>query len=299
MTPVAATAHQPEIEVACSGSEPEGPLTLPVKAHTDNCSVLFADVDTFEFTPTLDGRVARFMVASTSSDIDPRLVVKDPLDQVIFDASCDGGSLGAPLPRCGVAAEFDPLLAGIYTAEISEVGDDEAGFYTAQFEMLPGTDDDLTTIFPWVEFESLQWRTDMDHYDFLLVDGDTMTVELESCDDYLDPWAQIFGPDDSLVGEAFCTTPTGLPPPGGGPTDCSNEVPGSTTLCTAYTEIDITTTGVYSLAIGDYGSNEAGRYQYTVPEPGLVGLASGLVGLSLLARRRASKRSAGRARGRD
>jgi hypothetical protein len=58
------------------------------------------------------------------------------------------------------------------------------------------------------------------------------------------------------------------------------------TLCTAYVEVDITAPGIYSFTISDEGSDEAGRYLYTLPEPGSIGLAAGLALLGVLARRR-------------
>ena len=270
------------------GVEPEAPIPIGAGAHTESCSVIFDDVDTFEFVPANDGRLARVMVSSLGAHIDPHLVIRDPLDQVIFDDWCDGGSAATPLPRCAVAWEAVPTIAGTYTAEVSDFGEEEADFYVLQFEMLPGDADDLITLDSWVEFETLGERTDMDHYEVLLVPDDFLTIELESCDDFLDPHIQIWGPDDSLIAEDWCTTPTGIPPPTGGPTDCSNEVPGSTTLCTAKAEVEITELGIYSFTISDYGSDESGRYQYTLPEPGGLGLAAGMALLSVLSRRRLS-----------
>jgi hypothetical protein len=51
--PQVGEAHQAEITVFC-GAEPAPPLFVPIKAHTESCSIITTDVDDFEFAPTID-----------------------------------------------------------------------------------------------------------------------------------------------------------------------------------------------------------------------------------------------------
>jgi hypothetical protein len=289
-----AAAHQVEPQFSCPVPDNPASVLIFITGHTGSCAIdTIDDSDLFHFAADA-GTNLRVMLASTADHLDARLTVSDGVGE-LFDGACDGGTNLAPLPRCAVTYEFVAPATGLYFVEVRENGEDELGSYVLQIEEVPGDVDDIIDVDSFIDFDILNFPTDIDHLRVNAMVGQRVEIELESCDDYLDPRVEIWGPNEVMLEDATCMTPPGPHPPLVGPTDCSNEVPGSQTLCTIIASADVEITGLQRISISDTGSDNPGRYQYTarrLPEPGPALLAaSALATLAACGRRRRARAS--------
>ena len=274
-------AHQVEFEAVCPAPDPVTPVFLDYGGGSVGCTIQTNDdVDDFFFA-VFAGMHVRVLLRGES--LDPRLVVRDDGDLVVFDDSCEG-SAGA----CTVSAELVAPSDGVYDIVVSEADGDETGDFRVQLEEIPGDVDEVTNQDEFTELEVLGVATDMDHFKVNAVVGQAIEIELESCDPHLDPRLEAWGPNGASLADVSCTTPEGPPPDLGSPAICSNTLPASPDLCTVVAEFDVEVTGIQNFSVSDAAASHAGRFRYTLrrmPEPaGATGVA--LWVLAALAQRR-------------
>ena len=290
-----AAAHQVESAISCPIPENE-PVFVPASAYTQPPSCTLSsqsDTDSFSIF-VFAGTRFRIALASASDHLDPRLVVRDAPGLIIHDQSCDGGSVAAPSPRCGVSYELVAPETAEYFATVSDEGEDEAGDYHLQVEELPGAVDDLIDRDSFNDFNTLDVPTDLDHHRVIAEAGQWIEVEMISCGAHMDPRIEAWSPSGAKPLDVHCATPDGpFAPTSGLPVECADELPEREDLCTALGVFEVTESGEQRISLSDAGSNGPGRYDVTirrVPEPTAKGLSGvALVAVALARQRRARR----------
>lgn len=232
-----------------------GPALLYVPTTPDVIEPL-ADSDLRTFNATA-GTSLRLRLNTQTTNLDPRIEVRDPTGVTVINGFADGaGCNAASNTFCWVSVDFDPLMSGTYSVMVF----DNDGFDTGAYEMalwcVLGQCDGDGDLFVDGDREVLAYDTnvadnlidtvgDADYYEFMGTDGDEIRITVVGQTLNLDPRIEVRDPLGALVTD------------GVGTTGCNSA--SNTTCSLAYT-IMPSLTGTYSLMIYDNDSFDTGDY---------------------------------------
>jgi hypothetical protein len=225
---------QPEYSVPCSEGGAE-PIALDFGVHTfftTGCEISPAggDTDTFRFDGSA-GQSVRLTV-TTSTSMEPRIVLSDSSSTVIADEACAVGP-------CSVQVDATLPATGGYTVAVSDGGDNDSGTYTLQLERIeplyvaPGLADGAG----WSD--RLDPSTDVDVYRLEARAGETIGVDVSTAG-ALDPRVELLDPSGSVLGSDDCAGP-----------------------CTATARATAAADGTYLALVSELGADETGDYVAT------------------------------------
>lgn len=236
-----AAAASPEREVDTSAFV--GPVPLQYGDHTVSAALANPlEVDSFSFAGVAGDSVL-LQLRGLSGGIDPSVTLRDPGGSVLGTATCTGFAGTGP---CSLTLLRTLPTNGSYTINTADGGSDEAGSYQLHLERYP-------PVWNWTGIgygapataDALGHPVDIDMFAFNGVAGSSVRVTVAT-PAVLDPHMQIWDPAGTLLYNNFCTGFAGTGP-------CSNS-----------TDLNLTATGLYRVAIFDSGLDETGAYNLQV-----------------------------------
>ncbi len=222
----------------------DDPLLSYPKSRDDILSAT-VDGDFFRLNTTA-GTLLRVNGLSTSTQMDPRVIVRDPAGAVVIDELNDGA--GCNNFNCSFSAEFVPAMSGLHSVLVYDGGTNEGGAYQVAFWCVDGdcdsdTDgllDDDRQALAYGEIVSSEVDTalDADYYVFQGTPGDQVRVNVNSTTTQMDPTIEIRDPNGMVVNSGQC----------------------SNFGCSFFVDILPGVEGQYTIMIHDGGVNEPGGY---------------------------------------
>ena len=225
------------------------PLLNFPKSRDDILSAT-VDGDFFRLNATA-GTLLRISGLSTSTQMDPRVVVRDPTGVVVIDELNDGA--GCNSFGCSFSVEFVPAMSGLHSVLVYDGGTNEGGAYQVAFWCVAGDcdsdtdgllDDDRQALaYGDTVSSEIDTSLDADFYVFQGTPGDQVRVNVNSTTTQMDPTIEVRDPNGTVIING---------PADGG--QCSNFG------CSFSVDILPGVEGAYSLVIYDGGVNEPGGY---------------------------------------
>lgn len=254
-----------------------GTISLSLGDHTANSSISSGvEVDGYTFSGTA-GQSIRIVAAGRTGFYDPQIELRNPSGTVLQTIFCTGSSAG-----CSTNLDQTLTETGTYFVNISDSGANESGNYVLHLDEYPPQNNWTGLAYDTTISEALGHYGDHDYLAFSGSAGTGVRFSLQGLTGFLDPHLQVWDPSgNTLEVDLFCT--------------------GSSGGCSIVSDLNITSSGIYRLAVFDQGLNEIGNYDInlsctfgacptaapTVPVPAAVWLfGSGLIGLIGIARRK-------------
>ncbi len=236
-----AYADLPESVVACI----EGPEAQMIAYgdHTSGCTISPAtDLDRFTFEGAA-GDDIRIVVRGLTDNLDPRVIVRDPVGTQIADMFCTASTFG----RCAVNVPLQLAMTGTYTVFVQESGIDNTGSFILHLERVFPSDLSTTKkVFNTSVTEAINHAADLDVFFFEGVGGTEIQLSMSGQTDNLDPSLQIFQPDGTSLHSQSCSASTF----------------GTCSFNTPF--LVLPQTGVYTLLLWDAGFDNTGGYQLSL-----------------------------------
>jgi len=237
LMPALSPAAQAESPVDCI--EGEEPLDLTYGEHTTNCAINPAtDLDRFEFCETAGDEV-RLNVLSASNGMDPNVVIRDPMANIIAQASCNDS--------CSLTLDTSLPVNGCYTIFISDVGTNELGSYSIQLErIVPVPDSAVHMNYDTSDSDTINPGTDIDFFTFNATAGTDIRLNVLAASNGMDPTVEIRDPNGVVVVDGVTDGAT-----------CNDN-------CSYSVDLSPALSGTYSLLIYDRNTNETGGYELSL-----------------------------------
>jgi hypothetical protein len=224
-----------------------GAVPMTYGDHTVNAALANAlEVDSYTFSAQA-GDSVRLLIRGLSPGLDPSLVLRDPAGSIVGTTFCDG-SFGAFAGLCSLALDRSLPGTGLYTLNVSDVGQDEAGSYQMHLEQYPPVNNWLGVPYATAVNERLGHTTDLDFFAFTGVAGTGVRVSVAGQSVGLDSALQIWDPSGTRITNASCDGSFGA----------------FATLCVTSVDLNLSLAGTYKLGVSDVGWDEVGNYRLNV-----------------------------------
>ena len=216
------------------------------------------DGDFFRFNAPANAELRLNVVSTTSSTLAPVVEIRDPNGTVIIDGALDGASCNTSF--CSFSIDLIPVMAGIYSMVLSDVGTNHTGNYQVSLWCLAGDcDSDADGVIdgdpPVLQYggantaiDSINPAVDGDFYLFGGTTGDLIRLNvLSTTSSTLAPVVEIRDPNgvifvNGVVDGASCNT----------------------SFCSFTLDLTPTSSGNYTLVIYDLDTNHTGNYQISL-----------------------------------
>jgi hypothetical protein len=226
-------AQQPEMSIPYDEGVIAEPISLHYGEYTVHCEINpVTDLDRFRFVGSA-GDTIRVLVRQTSGRLDPRLEIRDPQGNELYNEFC--------YDACTLQADLTLTESGTYLLLISDEVADQTGSYTLQLERIPPVSTPPVIAYDFPVNDTIDPVTDIDFFTFSGAENTEVRILVRQTGGRLDPRLAIRDPQGNELYNEFCYD-----------------------ACTLQADLALTESGTYLLLISDEVADQTGSYQISV-----------------------------------